>query len=402
MKIQLTDQIIITDKHEYYSCLLDLCHLSKNLYNAALYNVRQQFFKDGSYLNYNTNNHNMVSENNVDYKAMPYAQCAQQILRIVDKNYSSFFSSLKSPKVKKARIPKYKDKAGHFVTTYTNQCFRVINGHIRLKISKDNYIYIKTDKTDIQQIRIIPHGNHLTIEIIYNKEYNLKEDNYRYASIDLGVSNLCTLTTNVETNPVIYNGRQLKSINHYWNKKKAKLQSKLEDGKYTSKRIKRISYKRSNKVKDYLHKVSKSIVDNLVSNNINTLFIGKNTGWKKDANLGVVNNQNFVQIPYNDLIQMLSYKCKLHGIDVRVIKESYTSKCSFLDNEEVCKHRSYCGKRVKRGLFQSKSNKLINADVNGSYNIMRLGLQEINVTLDVGLRPENMRLVYNPVKIKIS
>ena len=242
----------------------------------------------------------------------------------------------------------------------------------------------------------------MTIEIIYNKEYNLKEDNYRYASIDLGVSNLCTLTTNVETNPVIYNGRQLKSINHYWNKKKAELQSKLEDGKYTSKRIKRISYKRSNKVKDYLHKVSKSILDNLVSNNINTLFIGKNTGWKKDANLGVVNNQNFVQIPYNDLIQMLSYKCKLHGIDVRIIKESYTSKCSFLDNEEVCKHRSYCGKRIKRGLFESKSNKFINADVNGSYNIMRLGLQEINVTLDVGLRPENMRLVYNPVKIKIS
>ena len=242
----------------------------------------------------------------------------------------------------------------------------------------------------------------MTIEIIYNKEYNLKEDNYRYASIDLGVSNLCTLTTNVETNPVIYNGRQLKSINHYWNKKKAELQSKLEDGKHTSKRIKRISYNRSNKVKDYLHKVSKSILDNLVSNNINTLFIGKNTGWKKDANLGVVNNQNFVQIPYNDLIQMLSYKCKLHGIDVRIIKESYTSKCSFLDNEEVCKHRSYCGKRIKRGLFESKSNKFINADVNGSYNIMRLGLQEINVTLDVGLRPENMRLMYNPVKIKIS
>ena len=154
-----------------------------------------------------------------------------------------------------------------------------------------------------------------------------------------------------------------------------------------------------------MHKVSRKIVDYMEANSINTLFVGKNVGWKDSINLGRTNNQNFVSIPYNMLIQMLEYKCKLAGINVVIVNEAYTSKCSFLDKEKICKHERYAGKRIKRGLFISSSGILINADINGSLNIMRLGLKKQNVTLDVVeeiLRPENKRFVLNPVKVCVQ
>ena len=151
-----------------------------------------------------------------------------------------------------------------------------------------------------------------------------------------------------------------------------------------------------------MHKVSRKIVDYMEANSLNTLFVGKNVGWKDSINLGKTNNQNFVYIPYNMLIQMLEYKCKLSGINIVIVNEAYTSKCSFLDRENISKHDSYVGRRIRRGLFISSNGILINADINGSLNIMRLGLENQNVTLDVIeeiLRPENKRFVLNPVKI---
>ena len=138
------------------------------------------------------------------------------------------------------------------------------------------------------------------------------------------------------------------------------------------------------------------------ANSLNTLFVGKNAGWKDSINLGRINNQNFVSIPYNMLMQMIEYKCKLAGINVVIINEAYTSKCSFLDREKISKHNSYLGRRIRRGLFISSSGILINADVNGSLNIMKLGLEKQNVKLDVLeeiLRPENKRFVFNPARI---
>ena len=153
---------------------------------------------------------------------------------------------------------------------------------------------------------------------------------------------------------------------------------------------------------NYMHKVSKKIVEYMEANSLNTLFVGKNVGWKDSINLGRINNQNFVSIPYNMLVQMLEYKCKLAGINFVIVNEAYTSKCSFLDREKISKHDSYAGRRIKRGLFISSSGIIINADVNGSLNIMRLGLEKQNVKLDVVeeiLRPENKRFVFNPVRI---
>ena len=385
-EMTLTETLLIVNKGSpYYNILDELCFLSKNLYNASLYEIRKYYNNTKTFLSAFTLMKMFVSSNNVDYRALPYAQTAQCVVVQVEKMYKAFFATLKSPKMqgKKIRPPKYKDKVnGRNVVIYTKQSIHIKNNIITLKTHKGN-ITVKTNRTNIQQIRIVPKGNHIVIECLYKVECKaFKGDNKRYCSIDLGVNNLCTFTSNIGQS-IIYNGRPLKSINQYYNKKKAKLQSELEHTKRTSKRIRRITLRRNNKVKDYLHKVTSKIVDYMETNSIHILFIGKNAGWKEGINLGVKMNQIFVSIPYNRLIEMLQYKCKLKGFKVVLVNEAYTSKCSFLDNELVCKHKTYKGKRIKRGLFQTQKGIIINADVNGSYNIMRLGLKQTNVKLDV-------------------
>ena len=402
MKLQLTQQIIITQKHKYYAGLDYLCLLAKNIYNVALYNIRQQYFKDKTYLNYNALDKLLSS--NVDYKAIPYRQSAQQILRSVDKTYSSFFKGIKSDKNKgkKVRLPRYKDKEkGRYVLVYTNQCFKHKDSTIKLKGIDGVWYEFYTDKENLQQVRLVPKGNHILVEIIYNVEYELKENNNRYASIDLGLNNIVALSSNV-CNSILYNGRPLKSINRYYNKHKAELQSKLSNNKYTSKRINRLTFRRNNKIKDYMHKLSSAIIQYMEANTLNTLIVGKNDGWKTNIDIGRVNNQNFVSIPFNMLISMLEYKCKLVGINIVIVNEAYTSKCSFLDVETIQKHNTYKGKRIKRGLFVSNRGIKINADINGSLNIMVVGLKQLNVKRDVlVLEPANLRFVLNPVRVCI-
>ena len=403
MKIQLTQQIIVSNKRSKFAQLDELCFLSKNLYNVALYHIRQYYKETGNYLSYNKLAKTLSDSNNLDYRAMPYAQSAQQVLRQVDNQYKAFYAALKSKKIqgKKVRLPKYKDKEnGRNIFVYTNQCAKVSNGVVSIK-TKQRTLSFNVMTNNIQQVRLVARANHIVVEIIYNKECEAKQDNNRYASIDLGLDNLCTLTSNT-VQSVIVDGKRLKSVNHHYNKTKAKLQSKLKQGKHSSKRISRLTLRRNRKIKDYMHKVSRKIVEYMEANSLNTLFVGKNVGWKDSINLGRTNNQNFVSIPYNMLIQMLEYKCKLAGINFVIVNEAYTSKCSFLDREKISKHKSYVGKRVRRGLFISSSGIMINADVNGSLNIMRLGLEKQNVKLDVVeeiLRPENKRFVLNPVRL---
>ena len=403
MKIQLTQQIIVSNKSSKFAPLDELCFLSKNLYNVALYHIRHYYKETGKYLSYNKLAKTLSDSNNLDYRAMPYAQSAQQVLRQVDNQYKAFYAAIKSKKMqgKKVRLPKYKDNEnGRNVFIYTNQGAKVSNGVIYLK-TKRGILSFKTVSDSIQQVRLVPKANHIVVEIIYNKECEAKQDNNRYASIDLGLDNLCTLTSNTAQS-IIVDGKRLKSVNHHYNKTKAKLQSKLKQGKYSSKRISRLTLRRNRKIKDFMHKVSRKIVGYMEANSLNTLFVGKNVGWKDSINLGRTNNQNFVSIPYNMLISMLEYKCKIAGINVVIVNEAYTSKCSFLDREKICKHDTYKGKRIKRGLFISSSCILINADINGSLNIMRLGLKKQSVTLDVVeeiLRPENKRFMLNPVRI---
>lgn len=436
MQIVETYVISKSKSKKEYLALKELCHKSKNLYNFVNYVVRQVTFgnlKDISefvdlvtttkktytnkktgetkdYTKYFINEFDLSkrlsSLKQDDYTSLK-AQCSQQIISILFKNYKAFYKSIsdyyKNPSKYKGRpkAPNYKNKNGLFELIYTNQS-ATIDKNGCIKLSKD--LILKTISTQISkhsfnQIRIIPKLDSFNVEIVYTKtegEYSkqAKEQNKKLynAAIDLGVDNLATVTSdNMDIKPFIINGRPLKSINQFFNKQISKL--KME---YSHHKIKRgrksqfLNQKRNRMIKDYMHKASRRIVDWCILHNIKTVYIGHNFNWKHETDMSKRNNQNFVYIPFNILISMFNYKLKEIDIHVEEINESYTSKCSAIDNEKIEKHEDYCGRRIKRGLFRSKNKKLINADVNGSYNILRLG-----TNIDIKEIKH-----FNPIKIK--
>ena len=382
--MQLVEKHVIRESKPEFKILDELCFKSKNLYNSTLYAIRQEFCSSGIYLSCYKIQKEFKEKNNFDYKQLP-AKVSQQTMRLVDQNFSSFFAANKDWKVNpgkykgKPKIPKYLDSMdGRFEVVYTNQAISkkaLKKGFIVLSGLPDFKTRTKVADKKINQVRIIPRVGKYVIEVVYTvPDISMKPDNGKYAAIDLGVNNLATLTTNLEGDrPLVVDGRKVKSINHHYNKLKAKYQHQIPSYKLvkSTKRLRRIGVKRENKINDYFHKASRYIVNQLVSKGVNTLIIGKNNGWKQDTMLGKVGNQNFVQIPFNKFISMLTYKCGMVGINVELVTEEYTSKCSFLDNEEIGKHDIYMGKRKYRGLFISSTGKTINADVNGSYNILR-------------------------------
>ena len=367
----LIEKHIIKRTHPFYNECDRLCFQSKNIYNQGLYNVRQHYFNTKTYLNYYGNYDLTKTQECYDY--LP-KKVFTQTLRHVDMVFKSFFALLKNKTVKN-RLPKYLDKVdGRYITIFTKQAIglREFKKTGKLHLSQTD-IYISTKLTDfnkLKEVRVVPRMHHYVIEVVYEVKEKTHCDNGKCASIDLGLNNLATVAFNDGSKPLIVNGRPLKSINQYYNKKKAQYQSRLKGNKRTSKRIYTLTNKRNNKVTDYLHKASRLLVNQLVSQGITTLVIGKNKNMKQDINIGKVNNQNFVQLPIMRFADLMKYKCELEGIKVLFNEESYTSKCSFLDCEPICKHDKYMGKRVKRGLFVSRSGIKINADVNGAYNIM--------------------------------
>ena len=403
----------ISKSHKYFKEIDSLCFLSKNLYNHANYLIRQSFINDRKYLNYNEIQ--KLLQNNSDYKALP-AKVSQQVLILLDKNWKSFFKSIKDYSKHREKylglpkLPKYKNKQkGRNILIYTIQAIskkELKKGLI--KLSGTN-IKIKTDKQHIQQVRIIPKNNEYVIEIVYQKpeeNRNLNKDNF--VSIDIGLNNLATITSN-KLNPLIVNGGVLKSINHFYNKQKARLQSfigdtstRLSNHKGSSNKIIKLTNKRNKKVSDYMHKASRYIINQCLNNDIGTIIIGKNNNWKQEINIGSKNNQNFVNIPHDLFIEMIEYKAKLLGISVIVTEESYTSKCSFIDNEPLYKQDTYLGKRVKRGLFKSAQGFKINADVNGSLNIARKVIPKFNI-IEKGIQAVVVSPIrVNPYKLKVS
>jgi putative transposase len=390
--MRLVEQHYIKPNHRYYKEIDALCFLAKNLYNRANYIVRQEFINSSkkkeqgevehaTYLNYNSVQKMLQDDKDVDYYGLP-TKVSQQVLKVLDKNWVSFFKSIKDWKKQPAKyagrpkLPKYKHKSnGRFSLIYTNQAFstKKIKDHIVLS-GTNIKIKTKQDRESIVQIRLIPKNNEFVIELVYEKEIkvnkSLKEENI--AGIDIGLKNLASITSNKNNvRPILINGRPLKSINQFFNKQKAILQSQLEGDKKTSRKIASLTNKRNKKIKNYLHNASRYIVNHLIENEMETLIIGKNINWKQNINIGKRNNQNFVSIPFDTFIKQIIYKCELVGIRVFLEEESYTSKCSFLDMEEIRKHSTYAGKRIKRGLFVSRNNIAINADCNASGNIIR-------------------------------
>ena len=313
------------------------------------------------------------------YKKLP-SQTSQQILRVVDKNWKSFFNNFKKWRAQprkyqsRPKPPKYKKKNGEFMLIFTNQQCRIKEGYLhfpeKLAISP-----IKTRVTNqLHQVRLVPKGLCYIVEIIYEQEINsLKVDKTRIVGIDLGLTNIVTMVNNAGIQPVIIKGGIAKSTNQFYNKKLAKYKSvKDKQGiAFETRRMHKLTQRRNNKINDQFHKISRKIINYCVDNDFGTIIIGYNRFWKQKINMGRRNNQNFVQLPYFKLISQIQYKSKLVGIDVILEKESYTSKCSFLDNESIQKHKIYAGKRINRGLFRSKKGIIINADVNAGYNIIK-------------------------------
>jgi putative transposase len=374
--MQLVEQHVIKRTDPRYQVIDEAAFASKNLYNAANYVIRQAFIHEGVYLCYEEMHTRMKSHE--AYKALP-RKVSQQVLRLLHKNWVSCFKAIEAWKADPSQflgrpcLPKYKDKQhGRNLLVYTIQAMSkpaLARGKI---IPSGLPIVIETRQHNVDQVRIVPKSGYYVVEVIYEQaETQADVDPALYAGIDIGIDNLATLTSNkVGFVPRLVNGRPLKSINQYYNKRKAELQSILKDTRFTA-RMERITNRRTRRIDHYLHTASRHIIDLLVAEGIGTLVIGKNPNWKQEVNIGKRNNQQFVCIPHARFIDMLTYKAKLVGIAVMVTEESYTSKCSFLDREPIGKHEQYLGKRVKRGLFRASDGRTINADTNGAYNIIR-------------------------------
>lgn len=382
--MQLTEQHIIKQSHPLFNVVDGLLGLSKNLYNASMYDVRQHYFTTSKYKTWQTQKGEFAQLNNPDYRALP-AKISGEVLMLVGQNFKSFFSSIKSKQKNKVNLPHYLPKDGKQVIVFPKQSISkkvhpLGNGLYEHTISpKDLNFKVVSGCEVVDIVRLVPRNGYHVVEVVYTvQERELLEDNGRYASLDPGINNLATIYYNTGDTPEIWCGKRVKSINQGYNREVSKLKTKLKGGDTrTSRRIKAHHLRRKNRLNHELHAISNSIVNQLVSKNISLLIIGKNDNWKQDTKkLGKKFNQKFIQIPFEKLNQHIKYKSKLKGINVIFTEESYTSKASFLDKDTIPVYGNksvstqFTGKRIKRGLYKTLNTK-INADVNGAGNIMR-------------------------------
>jgi putative transposase len=379
----LAERHIIKKGHPFWTEIDNLSWQSKNLYNSANYLIRQNFIYGQGYLTYNQ----MASlmKDTEQYKALP-AKVSQQVLRGLEKNWKSFFRGLSEYKenpqkfLGRPKIPGYKDaKKGRNLLVYTIQALSKVARQKGLVKLSGTQIELPSQVTNpIAEVRIVPKCDCYVIEVIYEEKEQFLTPNEKIAAIDLGIENLMAVTSNQpDFTPLLINGRPLKSLNQFYNQRRAKLQSLLKDNHQSSQRLRRLTRCRNQKIDNYLHRASRYLVNLLVNQQITTVVIGKNDGWKQQVNLGKVNNQKFVTIPHARLIDMITYKCQLVGISVILQEESYTSASNFLNLDplpvygQITEKPDFSGKRIKRGLYRTDKGILVQADVIGSYNILR-------------------------------
>ena len=346
---------------------------------------------------------------NPDYQSLP-AQVNTAAISECCASWSDYFKALKKYKTApdlftgKPRIPKYL-KSQHHTVKLTNQICKLHESenktYLRFPKTKAKLwlgSYISPD-ADLKQIEIKPVADFFEIILIIDESETIitqKAESERIIGIDLGIDNFATITNNVSLPSVIIKGNMIKSRNQWYNKEYARLKSILTLGhesdkhQQSSKRIQNLWAKRTRYMRDYMHKMSCAVIQYCIDNNIDTIVIGKNDGWKTNSNMGHVNNQNFVQIPYEMFIEQLAYKANRHGIRVIAREESYTSKASFLDMDNIPDYDSnnqiayiFSGKRTKRGLYVSGKGISINADVNGSANIIRKEFPDAFLEMDI-------------------
>ena len=399
-----------------YLALRELSGLSKNMYNVALFNVRQYFFAEKKYLSYQNNYH--LCKFNENY-ALLNSNSAQQILKVVDRGFQSFFALIKKAKLgsypfQNINLPHYLKKEAYFNLIFSefncdgeffqvpmSPAFRKTFGKVVIKIPPN------LNGKNIKEVRILPKNDAKYFEIQYIYEYaevQSELDNKKALAIDVGLNNLATCATN-EGKSFIIDGKRLKSINQWFNKENARLQSIKDKQKVTklTKRQEKLWNKRRNVVTDYIHKSARIIVNYCLEHKIGNLVIGYNPTLQQECNLGRRTNQNFVNIPIGQLHENLAYLCERYRIKFIEQEESYTSKASFLDNDAIPVYNAFSkenyefsGKRIKRGLYRSKEGILLNADINGALNILRKSsLNEVKLEQSRGGldTPKRIRIV---------
>lgn len=374
-----------------YLALKELCFLSKNMYNVALYSIRQYYFTEKKFLNYAKNYH--LCKDNENF-ALLNSNSAQQIMKVVDRNFKSFFSLIEIAKkgqyqYKDIKLPKYLPKDSYFnlifgefncskekFTVPMSPTFKRLYGKVEFLIPKN----LKDKK--IKEVRILPKNNARFFEVQYIyelEESQIKLNEQNILAIDLGVDNLCTCVTN-KGKSFIIDGKKLKSINQFANKENSRLQSIKDKQKIKgmTKRQGKLWSKRNNRVNDYLNKSVKTIINYCTQNDIGTIVIGYNPTIQRNINIGKVNNQNFVNIPIGNIREKLQYQCERNNIKLIEQEESYTSKADFLSNDIIPTFKigdkanyTFSGKRISRGQYQSKTGIILNADINGALNILR-------------------------------
>ena len=395
MKTNRVEQHRIKKSNEFFPIIDDLCWKSKNMYNYGNYIIRQEFIKTSKEKEEGLRDSANWIKYNELFKLCKDSDCYKELgsnvgqatLRKLDKAWKSFFVSIKdysknpNKYLGKPKLPKYLDKeTGRYECGLDNNKFKIIDGYIYfcwkyLKCMNNTFKTKIPDGSKLYQIRFVPRNREYVMEVVYEigvPDIENKQSD-RIASIDLGVDNLMTVTTNCGVNPLVINGKPLKSINQYYNKKVSKMRSelKLRHGEDWSESIQRLTIKRNNKVDNYIQNATKMVVDFCVENNIDTLVCGYNSTWKQESDMNKKVNQKFIGIPHLSILQRLAYKCENVGIIFIDTEESYTSGTSFLDEELPIKENYDKSRRVHRGLFVSNNGEYINADVNGSYQICK-------------------------------
>jgi putative transposase len=382
--MQLAEQHRIDHHDPRWKAIDQAAFASKNLYNAVSYLKRQAFIHEKTILSL-AHVYRAVKQT-PEYRALP-AKVSNGVLRQVFAAWSSYFAACAEYGQNPAKflghpkLPGYLAKDGRNLLSYEDKAFsrNPKSAGLILPSGLDMVVQTQQARQRIAMVRIVPKATHYIVEVIYEQaEQPVAVQLQLVASIDIGVNNLAAITSNKPGfRPLLVNGRPLKSLNQHYNKMRAHRQKALPGKQETSRFLDHLSDHRTRSIQYYLHVTSRAIVNRLVREGIGTLVIGKNDGWKQEANMGKRNNQTFVFIPHARFIGLLQYKAALVGIQVLLVQESHTSKCSFLDLESIGHHDQYVGKRVKRGLFRSATGRMLNADVNGSYNIMRRAVPSI-------------------------
>jgi putative transposase len=410
-------QVLIKADKDTTAIIEYLCRESNSLYNCSVYYARQIWFKTGKIVAGFDLTKEMKS--NPHFKA-GYASSMQQTCLNVGEAFKSFKQllrkSIKGDLAQKPNAPKYRKSGGLFTVTYPKKWLKLTNGKIRFPLGNQVKVWfgltefflpfpINLKWESIKEVRIVPRNGCLYAEFVYKQicEYQqiLPVDPTKVLGIDHGLNNWLTCVSNIETSFII-DGKHLKSVNQWYNKQVGTLKEGKPKG-FWSRTLAYVTEKRNRQMRDAVNKAARIVINHCLINGIGTIVFGWNQGQKNESNMGAKNNQKFVQIPTAKLKERIAQLCEQYNIKFVETEESYTSKASFLDNDELPKYGEKpdgwqpSGKRIKRGLYRSADNWLVNADCNGSANILR----KVKAMLKLDLSRVIRGILTMPIRIKL-